>query len=77
MGASGRSGSWMRLVVNPFQAFGRHVRVHLRRREMRVPEEFLYTPQIGAGVQEMRGETVPEFVRGERGVQSRRGEVAL
>ena len=53
----------MRRVVGLLQPLGRHVRINLRRDEMRVAEQFLHAPQIRARVQQVRGVTVPELVR--------------
>ena len=44
-----------------------HVCVYLRRRHRCVSEEVLDAPQIGAVLEQMRGECVPERVRGALG----------
>ena len=53
----------MRRVVGLLQPLGRHVRINLRRDEMRVAEQFLHAPQIRARVQQVCGVTVPQLVR--------------
>lgn len=37
-----------------------HVRIHSRRGEASMPQQKLDGPQIGAGFEQMGGETVPE-----------------
>jgi hypothetical protein len=49
----------MKLPVHGLQPLLVHVRVNLRRRNVRVPEHFLDDPEIGAVAQQMRRETVP------------------
>ena len=46
----------MSFVINLFQPLHRDVRVNLGRRKTRVAEEFLDAAQIGAGIQQVRGE---------------------
>ena len=53
----------VRLVVNLNQFLHRDVCINLRGREARVAEEFLYVAQVGAAVQEVRGERVAQGVR--------------
>ena len=60
----------MRGVVGLLQSFGGHVRINLRRDEMRVAEQFLHAPQIRAGVQQVRRVTVPQLVRRQARIQS-------
>jgi len=67
----------MRSVVRLLQSLGCQMRVNLRRHQMRVAEQLLHAAQIGAGIQQMRGVTVPQFMRSERRIQSGRGEVLL
>jgi hypothetical protein len=54
-----RSGARMRLPVRLAEAFGRHMRVQLRRGQRRVPEDLLHAPQVGATFEEVRRRTVP------------------
>ena len=51
------------MVVDAAQPAGVDVAVHLRRRERRVAEELLDRPEVGAALEEMRRERVPETVR--------------
>ena len=44
---------------------------------MGMTQQLLYTSQIGAGIQQVGGVTMAEFVRGEMGIQSRLGEILL
>ena len=67
----------MRLLVDLFQAFGRDVRVDLRGGKIGVAEEFLDAAQIRAGVEHVRGETVTQFVRSQRGVESDGKQILL
>ena len=53
----------MRAVIDLDHLFHRDLRVDLRRREPRVAEEFLNVAQVGAAVQQMRRERMPERVR--------------
>ena len=41
------------------EAFGVHVRIDLRGRDVRVPEHFLDAHDFGAIFEQVRGETVP------------------
>jgi hypothetical protein len=54
---------WMRLLVGRFQVRRAHVRVDLRRDQAFVAEEFLDAADVGAAVEEVRGEAVAERVR--------------
>ena len=49
--------------------------IDLRRDEMRVAEQFLHAPQIRTRVQQVRRVTVPQFVRGQAGIESGNGEI--
>jgi hypothetical protein len=49
---------------HPEPAAVQHVRVHHRRRNVGVPEQFLDCPDVVAGLQKMRRERVPEGVAG-------------
>jgi len=59
----------MRLVVGLLQPLRRDVRVNLRRDEVRVAEQFLHAAQIRAGIEQVRGVAVTQFVRGQARVQ--------
>ena len=65
----------MRSVVRLLQSLGCQMRVNLRRHQMRVAEQLLHAAQIGAGIQQMRGVTVPQFVRCERWIQTGCGQM--
>ena len=54
----------MELPVHFAQAAPGDVRVDLRCADIRVAEEFLDYAQIGAVFQQVRGEAVPQHVRG-------------
>src|SRR6266542_6246045 len=60
-------GPRVRLLIHLLEPFDTCVRVDLRRRDGRVAEELLDGAEIGAGVEEMGGESVAERVRGESG----------
>ena len=53
----------MKFPMHSFEPLLVDMRVNLRRGNVRVPEHFLYDPQIGAVSEQMRGKTVPEQVR--------------
>ena len=53
----------MRGVVALLQSLRRYVRVHLRRRQVFVAEQFLDTANIGTGVEQVRGKTMSQRVR--------------
>jgi hypothetical protein len=65
----------MCIVVGSLQSIHRKMRVDLRGHEMRVTEKFLNTAQIRARIEQMRGVTVTEFVRRQRGIESGGGEM--
>jgi hypothetical protein len=52
-------------VVGFLQSLGSQVRVDLRGDEVRVAEQFLHAAQVRAGIEQMRGVTVPQFMRRE------------
>jgi len=62
-------------VVRFFEAFGGEMGINLRRDEVRMAEEFLDAAQVSAGVEEVRGVTVAEFVRGQVWVEAGEGEI--
>src|SRR2546423_4465655 len=53
----------MKLVIDLLQPRSRNVGVDLRRGDVRVAEHHLDGPQIGAVLQQMRGERMPQHVR--------------
>ena len=53
----------MELPVNVPQSVARHVRVNFRGADIRVAEQFLDHSQIGAVLEQVRRETVPQHVR--------------
>ena len=53
----------MRLAVDVEQLRGVHVRVALGRRQLHVTEELLDGAQVGASLQQVRGERMPQCVR--------------
>ena len=56
----------MMLRVQPLQPLARHVRVDRRRRDVGVAEQQLHDAQVGAMIQQMRRERVPQHVRRQR-----------
>jgi hypothetical protein len=44
---------------------------------MGMAEQFLYTPQVRAGIQQVGGVTMAKFVRGEMGIESGYGKIFL
>src|SRR3954451_4943530 len=67
----------MRLLVHGDQLPVVEVRVLLRRRERDVAEELLDAAEVGAGIEEMRGERVAHRVRRSAGAQRRLANVAV
>ena len=65
----------MRGIVSFLQTLGGNVGIDLRRDEMRVAEQCLHAPQIRAGIQQVRRVTVPQFVRGQAGIESGDDEI--
>jgi hypothetical protein len=61
----------MRGVVGFFQTLGGQVRVHLRGHEMRVAQQLLHAAQIRAGIEQMRGVTVPSSKKKNNSEQDR------
>ena len=61
-----RSRARVKAVVDIPQTRLEHVRVDLRRREIGVPEHHLDGAQIGAALEQMRRERMPQDVRTER-----------
>ena len=53
----------MRFVVHRFQAIRRNMRIYLRRRKIRVPEQFLHAAQVRTAVEHVRRERVAQAMR--------------
>jgi len=53
----------VRTVVDATQAPSVHMRIDLRRRERAVAEQLLDRPQVGAALQQVRREGVPQQMR--------------
>jgi hypothetical protein len=53
----------MRLPVDTHQVLNIEVGVPLRRAQTLMPQQFLNSPKVSAGLQEVRGEGVAECVR--------------
>ena len=49
--------------MDGFEAFAGDVGVHFGRRDAGVAEQFLNDPQVGAVLEQVRRETVPQHVR--------------
>ena len=58
-----RGAAWVACVVDGAQPFGRHLRVHLRRRHARVAEQLLHDTDVGTVVEHVGGARVTEYVR--------------
>ncbi len=54
----------MRLRVDAFEVIARDVRVDLRGCQAGVPQELLHDPEVGAAIEQVRGERVAEDVGG-------------
>ena len=63
----------MGVVVHAPEALCVHVAVHLRRPERRVPEQLLDRAQVGAALEQVRRERVPQPVRVRDELAQRRG----
>lgn len=53
----------MKLTMHGLQSLLIYMRVDLCRRDIRMPEQFLDDPQIGAVAEKMRRETMPQQMR--------------
>jgi hypothetical protein len=53
----------MRFIVNAGEVLEIKVRIYLGRADVGVPKQFLHGPQVAAGLEQVRGEGVPEHVR--------------
>ena len=67
----------MRSLVDFAQAGGADVRVDLRRHQALVAEQFLHAADVGAAVEQVRGEAVSQRVRGGAPIQARLLQVLL
>ena len=65
----------MGLVVGLLEPFGRHVSIRLSRSEVSVTEKFLNTSQIRAGIEQVSGVAVTQFVGRQVRVQASYGEI--
>ena len=59
----------MSRFVCPLQTFRGDVGIYLRRNQVRVAKQFLNAAQIRAGIQQMRGVAVSQFMRRQARVQ--------
>src|SRR6266568_4794955 len=59
----GASSPWMGLLVTVLQALGAHMGVNLGSGQAAVAEQLLHAADVGSGVEQMRGEAVPQRVR--------------
>ena len=53
-------------LINLLQTFLDHVRVNLRRRNVRVTKHHLHRTKVRASIEQMRGKAMTEHVRGQR-----------
>src|SRR5579862_6384948 len=65
----------MKLAVDASQIFAVDVCVNLRGRDVRVPEHVLHRTQVGAALEQVRGEGVAECVWRDAAADPRRGHV--
>src|SRR4030095_1908039 len=65
-----RSRTGMKPIVHRAQSRLEHVGVNLRRRKVGVPEHQLNGAQVGAALEQVRGEGVPQDVRAEHSRQA-------
>ena len=63
------------LTVQFFQTLTRHMRVNLRGRNIRMPQQHLHYAQVGAVIDEVRGERMPQSVRRQRFVDARTARI--
>src|SRR6185369_11029701 len=71
------SGPRVETIVDRPETRLEDVRVNLRRREIGVAEHQLNRAQVGAALEQVRGERVPQHVRAERARQVAPPRVAL
>ncbi len=72
-----RSGARVKAIVHGSQPRLEHVRVDLRRRQVGVSEHHLDRAQIGAALEQVRREGMPEDVRAERAADAGAASVRL
>ena len=68
---------WMKCVVDLPQPSLEHVRVDLRRREVRVPQHGLDRAQIRSSFEQVRRKGVPQYVRAQMGLNTGRRSIVL
>src|SRR5204863_8503400 len=71
------SGTGVSLVIAVAQALGRHMSVDLGSSKVAMPQQLLDAANVGAGVEQVGGETVPQRVRTGARVEARLGKVLL
>src|SRR5215510_11902118 len=71
------SRAWVKPIVDRAQPRLEHVRVDLCGREISVAEHHLDRAQVGAAIEQMRGERMPQDVRTERTRKSGLASVLL
>src|SRR5436305_9724155 len=71
------SGPRVEAVIHGLEARLQHVRVNLRGRQIGVAEHHLDRAQVGAALEQMRREGVPQGVRAERAREPGRRTMAL
>ena len=67
----------MRGGINRLQPLDRDMGIHLGGLEVLVPEQLLDSPQISPVFEEVGSETVTQFVRSQRRIQSGQSQVSL
>src|SRR5262245_45523290 len=70
-------GSWMSLLVTILQPMCGYMSVYLRGRQATVPQKLLHAADIGAVVQQVRGEAMAKAVRTGASVQAGAGQIFL
>src|SRR5262249_57385633 len=67
----------MSLLVTLLQALRRHMCVDLRRRQIAMAEQLLHAADVGAAVEQVRGEAVPQAVRARARVEAGQRQIFL
>ncbi len=67
----------MGLVISPLQPLSRQVSVYLCGHQVRVPQQFLHTPEVGSGIKHVRSVAVSQLVGREVWIQSGHGQIPL
>ena len=67
----------MGFIVHLLKPFGRQVCIDLRGDQVRVSEQFLHTPQVGAPIQQVCGVAMSQLMRAEMGVELSDLEIAF